>query len=42
VAHVETLLSLKDVQDCPAVAMVARALFELAIDIRLISAGQRA
>jgi hypothetical protein len=38
VANVETLLSLKNVRDFQAVAMLARALFELAVDIRLINA----
>jgi hypothetical protein len=38
VANVETLLSLKNVRDFQAVAMLARTLFELAVEIRLINA----
>src|SRR5580658_8512412 len=38
VANVETILTLKNVRDFQAVAMLARALFELAVDIRLINA----
>lgn len=38
VANVETVLSLKNVRDFQAIAMLARALFELAVDIRLINA----
>lgn len=36
-ASVETVLSLKNVKDFQAVAMLARSLFELAVDIRLIN-----
>jgi hypothetical protein len=36
--HVETLLSLKRSQDLQAMAMVARGLFELAVDTKLIDA----
>jgi len=35
-ANVETLLSLKSAKDLQAIAMVARGLFELAVDIKLI------
>jgi len=35
---VETILTLKNVRDFQAVAMLARALFELAVDIKLINA----
>ena len=38
VANVETLLSLKSAKDLQAIAMVARGLFELAVDIKLIDA----
>jgi Family of unknown function (DUF5677) len=38
VADVETILTLKNVRDFQAIAMLARALFELAVDIRLINA----
>jgi hypothetical protein len=37
VGNVETLLSLKSVRDFQAIAMLARSLFELAVDIRLIN-----
>jgi len=37
VANVETLLSLKNVRDFQAVAMLTRTLFELAVEIRLIN-----
>ncbi len=36
--HVETLLSLKRSQDLQAMAMIARGLFELAVDTKLIDA----
>lgn len=36
VANIETLLSLKNLKHFQAVAMLARALFELAVDISLI------
>jgi hypothetical protein len=35
-ANIESLLSLKNVKDVQAIAMVARCLFELAVDIKLI------
>jgi hypothetical protein len=35
-ANVETLLALKSAKHCQAISMLARALFELAVDIRLI------
>ena len=35
-AHIETLLSLKSAKDLQAIAMVARGLFELAVDTKLI------
>ncbi len=38
VANVETLLSLKSAKDVQAIAMVTRALFELAVDMKLIDA----
>ena len=38
VANVESILTLKNVRDFQAVAMLARALFELAVDIKLINA----
>lgn len=38
VANVETILTLKRVSDFQAVAMLARALFEFAIDVKLINA----
>jgi len=37
-ANVETLLSLKSAKDLQAIAMVARGLFELAVDAKLIDA----
>jgi hypothetical protein len=37
-AHIETLLSLKSAKDLQAIAMVARGLFELAVDTKLIDA----
>jgi hypothetical protein len=37
-ANVETLLSLKSAKDLQAIAMVARGLFELAVDTKLIDA----
>jgi len=37
-ANVETLLSLKNAKDLQAIAMVARGLFELAVDTKLIDA----
>lgn len=37
-AHVDTLLSLKSAKDLQAIAMVARGLFELAVDTKLIDA----
>jgi hypothetical protein len=37
-AHIETLLSLKSAKDLQAIAMVARGLFELAVDTKLINA----
>ena len=37
VANIETLLSLKKVSDFQAIAMLARALFEFAVDIELIN-----
>lgn len=39
-ANVETLLSLKNVRDFQAIAMLARALFEFAVDISLINVVQ--
>ena len=36
-ANVETLLSLKNAKDFQAIAMLARSLFELAVEIRLIN-----
>lgn len=38
VANVEALLSLKNAKDLQAIAMVARGLFELAVDMRLLDA----
>lgn len=38
VANVESILTLKNVRDFQAVAMLARNLFELAVDIKLINA----
>lgn len=35
-AHIETLLSMKSAKDLQAIAMVARGLFELAVDTKLI------
>ncbi len=35
-AHIDTLLSLKSAKDLQAIAMVARGLFELAVDTKLI------
>jgi hypothetical protein len=40
VANVETLLSMKSAKDAQAIAMLARGLFELAVDIRLIGIVQ--
>jgi len=40
VANVETLLSLKSAKDAQAIAMLARGLFELAVDVRLIGTIQ--
>src|SRR5258708_6699568 len=37
-AHIETLLSLKSAKNLQAIAMVARGLFELAVDTKLIDA----
>jgi hypothetical protein len=37
-AHIETLLSLKSAKDLQAIAMIARGLFELAVDTKLIDA----
>jgi hypothetical protein len=37
-AHIETLLALKSAKDLQAIAMVARGLFELAVDTKLIDA----
>jgi hypothetical protein len=37
VGNVETLLSLKSIRDFQAIAMLARNLFELAVDVRLIN-----
>jgi uncharacterized protein DUF5677 len=37
VGNVETLLSLKSVRDFQAIAMLARTMFELAVDIKLIN-----
>jgi hypothetical protein len=36
VANVETLLYLKSTKDLQAIAMIARSLFELAVDVKLI------
>jgi hypothetical protein len=35
-AHIETLLSLRSAKDFQAIAMIARGLFELAVDVKLI------
>jgi hypothetical protein len=37
-AHIETLLSLKSAKDLQTIAMVARGMFELAVDTKLIDA----
>jgi hypothetical protein len=40
IANVETLLTMKSAKDAQAIAMLARGLFELAVDIRLIDVIQ--